>query len=225
MSPMTDPTIAPRIAVVVGDGPLAADLADGLGTRGYRVVPLAVREVSRTVFEEAFARVAAEHHAIHLVVHAHAHPLASRAGDVAELDERDWIDGCETTVDAAYRVAQAVHPHLAASHGHLVFLVPTLGMTGAAGFAPLATAAESIRALAKGLAKTWGRYGITVNAIGYAFSGDAATETHSLVPPALGRAADTEIDIAPVVALFDGDDAHFVTGATLVLDGGIWMAL
>jgi len=33
-----------RNAIVVGDGPLAADLADGLGSRGYRVAPLAVRE-------------------------------------------------------------------------------------------------------------------------------------------------------------------------------------
>ena len=221
----TDPAGAPRVAVVVGDGPLAADLADGLGARGYRVVPLAVREVSRAVFSDAFARIAAEHGAVDLVVYAHAHPLAGRAGDVAELDERDWIDACETTVDAAYRVAQAAHPHLVASQGRLVFLVPTLGMTGAAGFAPLATAAESVRALAKGIAKTWGRDGITVNSIALAFAGDGATQTHSLVPPALGRAADTETDIAPVVALLDGADAHFVTGATLVLDGGIWMAL
>lgn len=219
-------TTAPtRTAVVVGDGPLAADLADGLGSRGYRVAPLAVREVSRAIFAEAFERIAAEHGSIDLVVHSHTHPLASRPGEVADLHERDWIDGCETTVDAAYRVAQAVHPHLAASSGRLVFVVPTLGMTGAAGFAPLATAAESIRALAKGVAKTWGKDGITVNTIGYAFAGDAATETHSLVPPALGRPADVETDIAPVVALFDSPDAHFVTGATLVLDGGIWMAL
>lgn len=222
---MTDPTPRSRVAVVVGDGPLAADLADGLRSRGYRVAPHAVREVTRAAFADAFERIAAEHGAIDLVVHSHTHPLASRPGEVAELHERDWIDACETTVDAAYRVAQAAHAHLAASRGRLVYLVPTLGMTGATGFAPLATAAEAVRALAKGVAKTWGKYGITVNTIGYAFAGDAAAESHSLVPPALGRAADPETDIAPVVALFDGPDAHFVTGATLVLDGGIWMAL
>ncbi len=214
-----------RNAVVVGDGPLAADLADGLGTRGYRVAPLAVRDVSRAMFADALQRVHEELGSIDLIVHAHAHPLAAREGRVADLAERDWIDACESTLDAAYRLAQAAHVHLAASQGRLVFLVPTIGLTGAAGYAAFATAAEGIRALAKGMAKTWGHDGITVNSIAYAFAADPATTRMSLVPPALGRLPIAETDIAPVIALFDSPDAHFVTGATLVLDGGIWTAL
>ena len=214
-----------RNAVVVGDGPLAADLADGLGSRSYRVAPLAVREVSRAVFADAFDRLAAELGSLDLIVHSHAHPLATRPGVVADLAERDWIDACESTVDAAYRVAQAAHAHLAAAHGRLVFLVPTIGLTGAAGYAPFAAAAESVRSLAKGLAKTWGKDNITVNSIAYALATDLGTAGVSLAPPALGRPADTERDIAPVVALLDSPDAHFLTGATLVLDGGIWTAL
>ena len=222
---MTASVTGGRTAIVVGDGPLAADLADGLGSRGYRVAPLAVREVSRTMFADALQRLRDELGSIDLVVHAHAHPLAARADDIADLAERDWIDACESTLDAAYRLAQAAHSHLAASHGRLVFLVPTIGLTGAAGYAAFATAAESIRALAKGMAKTWGHDHITVNTIAYAFAADPATTRMSLVPPALGRLPITETDIAPVVALLDSPDAHFVTGATLVIDGGIWTAL
>jgi len=85
--------------------------------------------------------------------------------------------------------------------------------------------AEAIRALAKGIAKTWGKDGITVNTIAYALGTDGDTAKTSLAPPALGRIADIEADIAPVVALLDSSDAHFVTGTTLVLDGGSWMAL
>ena len=214
-----------RNAIVVGDGPLAADLADGLGTRGYRVVPLAVREISRANFADALQRSRDELGSIDLIVHAHAHPLAARSGTIAEISERDWIDACESTLDAAYRLAQAAHPHLAADQGRLVFLVPTIGLTGAAGFAPFAAAAEGIRGLAKGMAKTWGRDNITVNTIAYAFAADQATASMSLVPPALGRLPLAETDIAPVIALLDSPDAHFVTGATLVLDGGIWTAL
>ena len=214
-----------RNAVVVGDGPLAADLADGLSARGYCVAPLAVREVSRAMFTEALHRISAELGSIDLLVHSHAHPLATRRGEVADLAERDWIDACESTVDAAYRLAQAAHPHLAASSGRLVFLVPTIGLTGAGGYAAFAAAAESIRALGKGLAKTWGKDNITVNSIAYALVADPGTMKMSLAPPALGRAADTETDIAPVVALLDSPDAHSVTGATLVVDGGIWTAL
>jgi NAD(P)-dependent dehydrogenase (short-subunit alcohol dehydrogenase family) len=222
---MSNVPTATRNAVIVGDGPLAADLADGMSACGYRVVPHAVREVSRAVFAEALERIQVEFGAIDLVVHAHAHPLASHPGEVADLSERDWIDACETTVDSAYRLAQAAHAYLVASGGRMVFLVPTIGMTGAVGFAPYAAAAESIRALAKGIAKTWGKDGITVNTIALGFASYGATTLMSLSPPALRRSADIEADIAPVIALLDSSAAHFVTGATLVLDGGIWTAL
>ncbi len=222
---MTGADRAP-VAVVVGDGVLSADLADGLRLRSYRVVQLAVRDGgTRAFFTEALARVVSEHGPIELLVHAHVHPLAMRAATIEELPERDWIDGCESTIDAAYRLAQAAHPHLVASGGRLVFVVPTIGLTGAAGFAPYATAAEAVRVLAKGIAKTWGHDGVTVNSIAFAFTGDPATTTHSLVPPALGSTGDPETDIAPVIALLASPDAHFVTGSTLVLDGGIWTAL
>jgi NAD(P)-dependent dehydrogenase (short-subunit alcohol dehydrogenase family) len=222
---MTGTTTSSRNAVVVGDGPLAADLADGLGARGYRVAPVAVREVSRANFVDALKRVHQELGSIDLVVHAHAHPLALRSGTVEDISERDWIDACESTLDAAYRMAQAAHAHLVESRGRLVFVVPTTGLTGAVGYAALAAAAEGIRALAKGMAKTWGRDGITVNSIAYALGADSATTTMSLVAPAFGRLPDIETDVAPVIALLASPDAHFVTGATLVLDGGIWTAL
>ena len=214
------------VAVVVGDGVLAADLADGLRSRSFRTVQLAVRDGgTRAFFTEALARIADEHGPIDVLVHAHVHPLALRPCSVEELAERDWLDACESTLDAAYRLAQAAHPPLATTRGRLVYVVPTIGLTGAAGFAPFATAAEGVRALAKGVAKTWGVDGITVNTIAYALTGDPATMSHSLVPPALGSTGDVEADIAPVIGLLSSPDAHFVTGSTLVLDGGIWTAL
>lgn len=222
---MSDP-IRPPLAVVVGDGVLAADLADGLRSRDFRAVQLAVRDGgTRTFFAESLGRIADEHGGIDLLVHAHVHPLALRAVEIDELTERHWADACESTLDAAYRVAQAAHPHLTASQGRLVYVVPTIGLTGAAGLAPFAAASEGIRALAKGIAKTWGKHAVTVNSIAYALSGDAETTKHSLVPPALGGTGDVETDLAPVIALLASPDAHFVTGSTLVLDGGIWTAL
>jgi 3-oxoacyl-[acyl-carrier protein] reductase len=222
---MSDTDLAP-VAVVVGDGVLAADLTDGLRARSFRVVQLAVRDGgTRAFFTEALDRIAEEHGAVDLLVHAHVHPLALRAVEIDELTERHWADACESTLDAAYRVAQAAHRHLTAGRGRLVYVVPTIGLTGAAGLAPFAAASEAIRALAKGIAKTWGKHGVTVNTIAYALSGDTETTKHSLVPPALGGTGDVETDLAPVIALLASPDAHFVTGSTLVLDGGIWTAL
>ena len=102
------------VAVVIGDGVLAADLADGLRARDFRAVQLAVRDGgTRAFFTEALARIEAEQGGIDLLVHAHAHPLALRVATIEELGERDWADACETTLDAAYRLAQAAHAPLA----------------------------------------------------------------------------------------------------------------
>ena len=84
--------------------------------------------------------------------------------------------------------------------------------------------------LAKSLAKQWGKYGITANTVLVApqlvVAGDAGqrlADGVSLSVPALGRLADPADDLAPVVALLASDDAHYATGSTLMLDGGVWL--
>lgn len=210
--------------VVIGATDTAKDLAEGLRGRSGGLRHPSPSRHDRAGYQATFAAAATGLGSIDLVVFAHAHKRALSAVTIAETSEADWIDACESTLDAAYRCAQAAHPHLAASGGQLVFVVPTISMTGAAGFCAYAAAAEGIRALAKGMAKTWGHDGIRVNTIALGFSGFADTEAMSLVPPALG-VANVQADIAPAIALLSSPDAHFITGATLVLDGGIWTSL
>ena len=54
---------------------------------------------------------------------------------------------------------------LAARGGHLVFVTPTIGITGVDGLVPYATAVEGIRALAKSAARQWGEAGVRVNCV------------------------------------------------------------
>jgi NAD(P)-dependent dehydrogenase (short-subunit alcohol dehydrogenase family) len=176
--------------------------------------------------------VSADLGGLDLVVHTWTHPAALERHEVEQLTEAQWIDACEATLDGAYRLAQAAHSHLVASRGRLVYLVPTFAMGGAAGFAAYSAAAEGIRALAKGIAKTWGKDGITVNTLAVAAphvltdgNGDDVAKAFSLSPPALGGIGDPTADLAPVLSLLASDDAHFLTGSTLVLDGGVWMCL
>ena len=95
-----------------------------------------------------------------------------------------------------------------------------------------AAAAESLRALAKSVAKQWGKYGITVNTIAvgpqHVIAGDAGREVAegvSLAVPAMGSPGDAAADLAPLISLLSRDDAHFLTGSTLVADGGVWLTL
>jgi 3-oxoacyl-[acyl-carrier protein] reductase len=139
-----------------------------------------------------------------------------------------WSEVWEGTMRAALTRCQAAHPHLMRSgHGRVVFVVLTLGMSGAADLAPLAVVSEGLRVFAKSTARQWGQDGITVNCVAVApelagvdpsLVGDAA-----LSAPALGGAGDATNDIGPLVAFLCSDESHFLTGATLSADGGGWM--
>jgi 3-oxoacyl-[acyl-carrier protein] reductase len=102
-------------------------------------------------------------------------------------------------------------------------VTPTAGLTGQAGLVPYVTAVEGIRAMAKSAARQWGRDRITVNCVAPPI--ELMVEGHDA--PAggpLGRAPSARQDVAAAIALLAGDQAAFVTGATIVVDGGIVMA-
>jgi NAD(P)-dependent dehydrogenase (short-subunit alcohol dehydrogenase family) len=218
--------------LLTGSDALTEGLGRGLADRGADVRTGWREPATRPALEALLDAVSADLGGVDLVVHTWVHPQALQRREVDALSEAQWADACEATLDGAYRLAQAAQQHLAESKGRLVFVVPTLAMGGAAGYAPFAAAAEGIRALAKGVAKTWGRHGITVNTLAVAsaqlFTGDDGAEigrAMSLSPPALGGIGDPAGDLAPVLSVLASPDAHFITGATLVLDGGVWMAL
>ncbi|HEX7096924.1 MAG TPA: SDR family oxidoreductase [Acidimicrobiales bacterium] len=217
--------------LLTGSDPLTEGLGRGIASRGADVRAGWRDPATRPALEALLDAVAADLGGVDLVVHTWVHPTALQARTVEDMTEAQWIDACEATLDGAFRLAQAAREHLLRSRGRLVYIVPTIAMTGAAGYAPFAAAAEGIRALAKGIAKTWGKDGITVNTIAVAAphllgeGAESLMKAGSLSPPALGSAGDPADDLAPVLSLLTSSDAHFVTGSTLVLDGGVWMAL
>jgi NAD(P)-dependent dehydrogenase (short-subunit alcohol dehydrogenase family) len=218
--------------LLTGESALADGLGRGMAARGADVRTGWRTPATRAALTALVDAVVADLGGIDLLVHAWVHPEALVRRRVGDLTEQQWIDACEATLDGAYRLSQAAYPHLRTAQGRFVFVVPAFGMGGAEGYAPYAAAAEGIRSLAKGIAKTWGRDGITVNTIAVAAenlldedAAVAATKALSLSPPALGRPGDPAGDLAPVLSLLCSPDAGFITGATLVLDGGVWMAL
>lgn len=164
-----------------------------------------------------------------LVVHCDYPDAARRPHNLVDLSAEEWHDACDAPLEAAIRLAQRVHPHLAVRHGTMVFLVPLMASAGGEGFTPFATAAEGVRILAKSLAKTWGHNGINVHAITvdpHLFLADAdadgIAEANALHDPPLGHIpAGTET--GRIIRWLASDDAAALTGASLVVDGGLWM--
>ena len=91
-----------------------------------------------------------------------------------------------------------------------------------------------LRGFAKSLAREWAAVGVTVNVVSPLAETPAMTAAAEQDPGLrprlarripLGRLGDPEHDIGPAVVFLAGDGAGYVTGQTLVVDGGRFMLL
>jgi 3-oxoacyl-[acyl-carrier protein] reductase len=196
--------LAGRVVLVTGGGSgIGREIALGLEDTGATVVAVDGPIESRDDAERRFATGAVD-----AVVHALVDPDVLFATALADTDEAAWDRRCEAVLRTALWCIQAALGAFAGHGGRIVLVTPTVGLTGGAGLAPYATAVEGMRALAKSAARQWGSQGVTVNCVAPRIDGDP----------------DVRADIAPVVAMLLGDEAHIVTGATVVVDGGLVMA-
>ena len=166
-----------------------------------------------------------------LVVYA-LYPEQSRTpARIDEMTADDWAAACDDPLEAAIRVARGAHRHLAARQGTIIFCVPLVGAAGAAGLVALSALAEGLRILARSLARSWGSNKIRAHAMTLHPSmflspehAAAAADATALHDPALGRLPSAAEIAAVIEALADGRTTSGLTGASLVMDGGTWMA-
>ena len=147
----------------------------------------------------------------------------------ADLSEDDVLETFRTGPLGSLFVMQACFPALREHGGSIVNFGSAMGVGGTAKHAPYAMAKEAVRALTKVTAREWGRYGIRVNTIcpaamppGAEQYRDASPERFEAIVRAipLQRFGDAELDVGCAVAALVSDDFRFLTGATLMLDGG-----
>lgn len=213
---------------LLGNEAALALLARTVSDRGGRAVALDADLTNREQVARAF-QTAAETFGrpVDGLVHAAMDPTAFEAVPFDEIDDERWERVWEGTMRSALAVLQAAFTAMRGRDGRIVFVTPTVSMSGAERLVPYTTALEGLRLLAKSAARQWGPDGITVNCVAVAPEqvpiGVASTAT-SLAPPALGGPGDPELDLGPVVAFLLSGAGHFVSGATIGVDGGVWMA-
>ena len=131
---------------------------------------------------------------------------------------------------ATLHCMQAALPHLKEhGQGSIVNIGSSAATLGRPEFGSYAMAKEAIRGLSRVAAREWGRYGVRVNVLCPAASTPAADEYLAANPKyrqelmreiPLGRLGDPEQDIGRAVVALVSDDLAYLTGATLMLEGG-----
>ena len=157
--------------------------------------------------------------------------IATRAaGPFVEHSDDDYDLVFETGPRATFRLMKAAYPHLvAAGRGSVVNLGSSAGTEGQAGWATYAAAKEAIRGFTKVAATEWGADNIRVNVLCPFANSEGAQLWEQYDPESYGaalakvplrRIGDTKDDVGALVAFLASDEATYITGQTIMVDGG-----
>ncbi len=173
---------------------------------------------------EGCAQVAQELGSVDIVVN---NAGITRDGVLMKMSFEDWNDVMRINLGGCFNMSKAVFPGMRERNwGRIVNIGSINGQAGQYGQVNYAAAKSGIHGFTKALAQEGARYGITVNAIA---PGYIDTDMVAAVPPQVlekivaripvGRLGHAE-EIARGVAFLCSEDAGFVTGSTLSINGG-----
>ena len=152
---------------------------------------------------------------------------------LATVPEEDVDVFYESGVKGTLWGMQAVYPHMQRTGwGRIVNVASAAGITGMPGYGAYNASKEAIRALTRTAAREWGRDGIVVNCIcpgaaskrgQEAAARDTDAHREFMRDHPIGRQGDPEDDIAPVILFLCSDACRYLTGQTLMVDGGAFL--
>jgi meso-butanediol dehydrogenase/(S,S)-butanediol dehydrogenase/diacetyl reductase len=150
-------------------------------------------------------------------------------GPFAQTTTQDWRKIMATDLDGVYFGAREALPHLLKTKGSIVNLSSVSGLGGDWGMSAYNAAKGAITNFTRALALEYGSRGVRINAVAPSLTSTDATsdiEKSEAVMVAfrerlpIGRAATPE-EVAGVIAFLASDDASFVNGVILPVDGGL----
>jgi 3-oxoacyl-[acyl-carrier protein] reductase len=238
-----------KVALVTGaSGGIGAAIARGLHAQGATVVLSGTR---MDALEHLAGELGARAHACmaDLREAAAADELVSQAEAVAgplgilvnnagmtrdrlalRMKEEDWQAVMEVDLAAPFRLARAaIKGMLKRRSGRIIQISSVVGATGNPGQANYAAAKAGLVGMSKSLAQEVGSRGITVNVVAPGFVDtkmtealDGAQRERLLAAIPMGRMGQPD-DVAGAVVYLASDEAGWITGATLHVNGGMAM--
>lgn len=167
-----------------------------------------------------------------VLVHAAGICPTTNAEDTSlELFERVM----RINMTSTFLLNKAVFPHLKDKGGKIINFASGMGVLGAASKAHYAASKGAVLAWTRSVAASWGKYGITVNAIAPAIWTPMYEETRATMTSAQlaehdadqrkkrhigGKLGDPERDFLPLMIFLASDGANYLTGQLYKIDGG-----
>ena len=210
----------------IADGHRVAVTArSGEGPAGSLTVRADVTDAAS--IDAAFTQIEEAYGAVEVLI---ANAGITRDTLLLRMSEDDFTDVIDTNLSGAFRVVKrASKGMLKAKYGRVVLISSVVGLLGSAGQVNYAASKSGLIGLARSLTRELGSRNITANVVAPGFietdmtaelSEDKQKEYLAQVPAGrYGSAA----EVAAAVAWLAGDDAAYVSGAVIPVDGGLGM--
>jgi len=246
-------TVEQKVALVTGASRgIGAAIADGLGRSGITVVGTATTEAGADKISQRFADNnisgrgmvlnVAEASSVDSVLKAMAEEfgaptiLVNNAGITKDnilmrMKDDEWMDVINTNLNAVFRLSKAcVRAMTKARWGRIINISSVVGSMGNGGQSNYSATKAGVEGFARALAKELGSRSITVNSVAPGF---IDTDMTKELPDANKEAMLSQIplarlgapeEIAAVVSFLASESAGYITGETIHVNGGMYMA-
>jgi NAD(P)-dependent dehydrogenase (short-subunit alcohol dehydrogenase family) len=205
-----------------------APVLDGIRAAGARAVPVSLEIREQASIDRALAAVLAEFGELDVLVNNAA--LAMRK-PALEFTRDEWNAVIDTNLTGTFFMTQAMGRHLIATKrpGAIVSITSTHGIVGMANRSAYGITKAAVMHMTRMLAIEWAEYGIRVNSVA---PGAVITQSRAGLPEDPNHAQVrmaripmkklcTIEEVAAAVAYMASPQASYITGQTLVLDGGV----
>ena len=213
------------------DGAGAEAVAVGLRSQGHKAHALAVDVTLGQDVTNLMRTLKSAHGRIDILVNNAGLNILS---DYRNMTDADWLRLREVNLDGVVRIARDAFPLLRASgKGSLVNVASIMGNRGLRPLAAYSTTKGAVAALTRGLAIEYAPFNIRVNTLAPGYVETKLTERalkmpqfrQALIDKTPMRRFGLPEEMARAALFLASDDASFVTGAELAVDGGMAAAL
>ncbi|WP_080873519.1 SDR family NAD(P)-dependent oxidoreductase [Oceanobacillus timonensis] len=201
-------------------------LSDALNEQGYETVFIKTDLTDKASLQACVDEVIATYGQIDILVN-NAH--ASRMQGFLDITEEELELSMKTGFFATFYLSQMVIPYLKETKGNMINFGSGAAMKGDKNQGSYVVAKEAIRGMTRVIANEFGEFGIRANLISPIAYSEGVEQWKEANPEyyekvlegiPLRRFGDVEHDIGPAAVFLASEDSKYITGQTLMVDGG-----